>query len=355
MGTVGVNNFSPTGLSAAYSGSVAIVAREMVGRLAWKAPARVATTGNVTIATALNAGDTIDGVVLAAGDRVLVWQQTAQEENGVYIVGATPFRAADFDASDEIVGSLVPVTAGTTHGGKLFRNTNTAAVVVDTDAITFEEFAASSPTIVDHGAMGATETLDLADGTVHRGTLDADCTITVQGFTVDEYGEMLVKLVQDGTGGWAITWDPDISWVGSDQPDQAASSVTWFVLWSEAGDATIYGAKVGAGGLTVEDEGTPLATLAETLNFVGAGVVASGTGVDKTVTISGAPSGAAGGDLSGTYPNPSVVDDSHSHTSSTIAAGVVGELLLSDAAGSPVVFGDILQNEAETDFLYADP
>lgn len=44
----------------------------------------------------------------------------------------------------------------------------------------------------------------------------------------------------------------------------------------------------GAGGsLTVQDEGTPLATAATTMNFVGAGVVASGAGATKTITISG--------------------------------------------------------------------
>ena len=42
-----------------------------------------------------------------------------------------------------------------------------------------------------------------------------------------------------------------------------------------------------AGGLNVQDEGTPLATQATTLNFEGAGVVASGTGAIKTITISG--------------------------------------------------------------------
>jgi hypothetical protein len=44
----------------------------------------------------------------------------------------------------------------------------------------------------------------------------------------------------------------------------------------------------GGAALTVKDEGTPLATAATTLDFVGAGVVASGTGATKTITISGA-------------------------------------------------------------------
>ena len=42
-----------------------------------------------------------------------------------------------------------------------------------------------------------------------------------------------------------------------------------------------------AGGLNVQDEGVTLATQATTLNFEGAGVVASGTGATKTITISG--------------------------------------------------------------------
>lgn len=43
-----------------------------------------------------------------------------------------------------------------------------------------------------------------------------------------------------------------------------------------------------AAGITVEDEGVPLATLASTLDFVGAGVTASGAGATKTITIPGA-------------------------------------------------------------------
>jgi len=44
---------------------------------------------------------------------------------------------------------------------------------------------------------------------------------------------------------------------------------------------------LGSQGLTVKNEGTPLSTLASTMNFVGAGVDATGTGTEKTITIPG--------------------------------------------------------------------
>ena len=49
-----------------------------------------------------------------------------------------------------------------------------------------------------------------------------------------------------------------------------------------------------SGEIVVQDEGNPLSTPATTINFVGAGVVASGTGSTKTITISGGTSGSGG-------------------------------------------------------------
>ena len=46
-------------------------------------------------------------------------------------------------------------------------------------------------------------------------------------------------------------------------------------------------AEIAAGVLTIEDEGTPLASAATSLDFVGAGVTASGAGATKTITIPG--------------------------------------------------------------------
>jgi hypothetical protein len=54
---------------------------------------RVATTANITISTDLNVGDTIDGVTLADGDRVLVKDQSTASENGIYVAGSSPARS----------------------------------------------------------------------------------------------------------------------------------------------------------------------------------------------------------------------------------------------------------------------
>lgn len=108
----------------------------------WKEPVAAATTADITIATALNAGDTIDGVTLAAGDRVLVKNQTLAFANGIYIVGTTPARSADFDDPEEVPGAVVYVIDGTTNGGTAWRTENTTEPVMDADDITFASFGA---------------------------------------------------------------------------------------------------------------------------------------------------------------------------------------------------------------------
>lgn len=72
---------------------------------------------------------------------------------------------------------------------------------------------------------------------------------------------------------------------------------TYFDVTAPGGDVAEVTFIGGGGGVIVEDEGTPLATTATTLDFVGAGVVASGAGATKTITISG----GGGGGLTQAY------------------------------------------------------
>ena len=87
-----------------------------------KAPCRVATTGDVT----LYGLQTIDGVALAADDRVLVYQQATGSENGIYNVKSTEWvRAYDFNGEgDAIQGTLVRVNEGSLIAGRYFSVTS---------------------------------------------------------------------------------------------------------------------------------------------------------------------------------------------------------------------------------------
>jgi hypothetical protein len=120
---------------------------------------RVATTGNITIATALNDGDTIDGVVLATGNLVLVKSQTAPAENGIYVVGVTPARHEDFDTFADHVGVLVSVEEGTAHANQAWLYSGTTTGTLNTTGITFGRTDLS---YIDRSASNNVSALDAA-------------------------------------------------------------------------------------------------------------------------------------------------------------------------------------------------
>lgn len=120
----------------------------------WKLPVRAATTADIDIDADAEDGDTIDGVVLDAGDRLLIKEQTAQEQNGIYIVQASgrPERAADMDNDGEVLGAHVYVVEGTANGGTIFYCDLTAEPVIDTDAITFTEVSTAGGPLSNYTA-----------------------------------------------------------------------------------------------------------------------------------------------------------------------------------------------------------
>lgn len=104
-----------------------------------KPSVRAATTVNGTLATAFENGDAIDGVTLATGDRILLKNQSAPAENGIYIVAATgaPTRALDMDAWAEIPGAFVAVEEGTANDNTIWLCTANAGGTINTTAITW--------------------------------------------------------------------------------------------------------------------------------------------------------------------------------------------------------------------------
>ena len=101
-----------------------------------------ATTANITIATALNNGDTIDGVTLSTNDRVLVKDQSTASQNGIYIVGSSPARADDLAAGVDAAGMFTFVEQGSTNADQGFVCTsNKGSAVVGTNNLSFSQFS----------------------------------------------------------------------------------------------------------------------------------------------------------------------------------------------------------------------
>lgn len=113
----------------------------------WKNTVRVATTAAGTLATSFENGDTVDGVALATGDRILIKNQASGEENGIYVVQATgaPTRAFDFDSdSDAVRGAFIPVIDGDVNAKTSWMHTTAGAITLGSTSLTF---AKMEPTV----------------------------------------------------------------------------------------------------------------------------------------------------------------------------------------------------------------
>ncbi|SDU87964.1 phage tail protein [Pseudomonas mucidolens] len=109
---------------------------EELYKLDTKQSVRVATTANIALAGLLN----IDGVTLLAGDRVLVKNQTAAKDNGIYIAASGAWkRAPDADSNLEVTSALLlSVEQGTTQADTRWQLVTDGAIVLGTTALTFQ-------------------------------------------------------------------------------------------------------------------------------------------------------------------------------------------------------------------------
>lgn len=123
----------------------------------YKSPVRVATTGAGTLASSFANGQTVDGIVLATGDRILIKNQAAPAANGIYVVAATgaPTRATDFDSWAEIPGAVVGVLVGTTNADTAWICTSDSGGTIGSTAINFSAFGASV-NLASPGPIGGT-------------------------------------------------------------------------------------------------------------------------------------------------------------------------------------------------------
>jgi len=121
-----------------------------------------ATTANITISTALNNGDTLDGVTLSTNDRVLVKDQSTASQNGIYVVGSSPARAADLATGANAAGFFTFVEKGTVNADNGFVCTSdSGSAVVGTNNLTIAQFSGAGQITAGDGLDKSGNTLSV--------------------------------------------------------------------------------------------------------------------------------------------------------------------------------------------------
>ena len=173
-----------------------------------KDSARAATTANIT----LSGTQTIDGVAVVAGDRVLVKNQATSADNGIYDVAAGAWaRSEDADTWDDLVSAFIFVSEGTSNADNGFVMTADAGGTIGTTPVIWTQFSGAGQIIPGTGLTKSGNTID-ANGTLNRILVNADdidispnyvgqASITTLGtITTGTWNADIVGLAYGGTG-----------------------------------------------------------------------------------------------------------------------------------------------------------
>jgi len=176
-----------------------------------KASVVAATTTNIT----LSGTQTIDGVSVIAGDRVLVKDQTTTANNGIYLCAAGSWtRTTDADAWTELVAAYTFVEGGTTNGNNGYICTVAAGGTLGTTAITFAQFSGAGQVVAGTGMSKTGNTLNVNTASSARIVVSADeidlattgvTASTYKSVTVDTFGRVTAGTNPTTISGFGIT------------------------------------------------------------------------------------------------------------------------------------------------------
>jgi hypothetical protein len=178
----------------------------LIQGLSWKNAVRAATTAAGTLASSFANASVIDGVTLATGDRILIKNQAAGAENGIYTVAASgaPTRTTDADTGAELVNATVYVSNGTTNADTAWVQTAgdfTTPPTLGTTSLTYSQVGGGSGVTAGNGLTGTTTFSVLPNGTsinVSASGIKLDTTAGGNGITVSGTGVITVNPVAGG-------------------------------------------------------------------------------------------------------------------------------------------------------------
>ena len=273
--------------------------------LSWKQPVLCATTANIT----LSGLQTLDGVTVVAGDRVLVKNQSTASQNGIYLASATAWsRAPDADVWNDLISAITFVETGSTQSGSAWYCTAQPGGTIGTTAVNWSNFSVATTYTAGTGLTLAGNQFSITNtGVTAAAYGSASKTLTA---TVNAQGQLTVLADTN----IAIS-NSQVSGLGT-MSTQDANSVT--ITGGTLNGVTIGGSSAGAitgttiTATTFNGAGTGLTGTASSLSI--GGNAATATSATTATNLSG---GAAG----------SLPYQSATATTAMLAAGTNGQVL----------------------------
>lgn len=150
-----------------------------------KASCVVATTANIT----LSGTQTIDGIAVSVGDRVLVKDQSTASQNGIYLCASSTWtRTTDANTWDELVAAFTFIEKGTTQANNGYISTITAGGTLGTTAVTFAQFSGAGQITAGAGLTKTGNTIDVGTASSSRIVVNSDnIDLAVSGVTAGTY------------------------------------------------------------------------------------------------------------------------------------------------------------------------
>jgi hypothetical protein len=198
-GAIAMSNTKITGLAtptADQDASTKAYVDSVAQGLDVKGSCRASTVSNIT----LSGAQTIDGVVIIAGDRVLVKDQSTAADNGIYLCASgTWTRTTDADTWIKLTGAFTFIEDGTANDNTGWVCTIPPGGTLGTTAVTFEQFSGAGQITAGLGLSKTGNTIDVGTASASRivvGANDIDLATTgvaastYQSMTVDVYGRV---------------------------------------------------------------------------------------------------------------------------------------------------------------------
>ncbi len=207
-GTLDINGQTVTNVALPVSDSQ-VANKQYVDQVASglnvKTSVLIATTSSGTLSKSFANGETVDGVTLTTGDRILIKDQVDATENGLYLVNATgaPSRAEDLALGSAAGGNFVFVQKGTVNADSGWVcASDRSSDVVGTDSLAFSQFSGAGQIVAGEGLSKTGNVLDV-DYRVNGGL-----TIVTGQLAVDLDGSEIngtLAVTRGGTGRTTLT------------------------------------------------------------------------------------------------------------------------------------------------------